>query len=288
MLKGKRILTLFCDLQDWSDDIVLKTASSLLVTPSALLCACCNSEELPSAYPAIINQFRISHHKEMLYMFVQELFAKAKTVMPIRLGACYHSSYKVEQLIGEADLFLHAMARDTSGFSLQHAYTITQCNQYVCEIACIWALEHSANLELPCTLRLDLQANTPLKDNNLQLYLPLAASVTYFMWYPPKACSSGAVGFAGRCLKHFCGLAYQSKVFLSACYSYMEDVLLDCLTIGSTLSACSGWGRLVNKALLVPLSTSKRPRSTPSCHSIPHLPADSAPSTGTSNKTPGN
>ncbi|KAJ9071154.1 hypothetical protein DSO57_1000159 [Entomophthora muscae] len=67
------------------------------------------------------------------------------------------------------------------------------------------------------------------------------------MWYPPKVCSSGAVGFAGCCLKHFRGLAYQSKVSLPACYSYMEDVLLDCLTIGSAFSACGGWGRLVNK-----------------------------------------
>ncbi|KAJ9079820.1 hypothetical protein DSO57_1031610 [Entomophthora muscae] len=111
----------------------------------------------------------------------------------------------------------------------------------------------------------------------------------------------------------------------------MEDVLLDCLTIGSAFSACGGWGRLVNKdnlclplcgwtsmshnsqlawcqmlvalvfvcnqmdndkhkliAPLVPLSASKLPCSTSSHHSIPHLPADSVPSTGTSNGTPGN
>ncbi|KAJ9055252.1 hypothetical protein DSO57_1005662 [Entomophthora muscae] len=74
------------------------------------------------------------------------------------------------------------------------------------------------------------------------------------MWYPPKACSSGAVGFAGRCLEYFCGLAYQSKVSLPVCYSYMEDVLLDCLTIGSAFSACGGWGCLVNKSnLCLPL-----------------------------------
>ncbi|KAJ9067841.1 hypothetical protein DSO57_1035003 [Entomophthora muscae] len=119
------------------------------------------------------------------------------------------------------------------------------------------------------------------------------------MWYSLKVCSSGAVGFAGRCLEHFCGLAYPSKVFLPACYSYMEDVLLDCLTIGSAFSACGGWGRLVKEgnlclplcgwtAPMVPLSASKQPCSTPSCLFIPHLPADSAPSTGTSNKTPGN
>ncbi|KAJ9060876.1 hypothetical protein DSO57_1026288 [Entomophthora muscae] len=151
------------------------------------------------------------------------------------------------------------------------------------------------------------------------------------MWYLPKVCSSGAVGFAGRYLEHFCGLAYQSKVFFPACYSYMEDVLLNCLTIGSAFSACGGWGRLVNKynlclhlcgwtgmsrnsqlawcqmlvalafvhnqmdndeyklvAPLVPLSISERPCSTPSCYSIPHLPADSAPSTGTSSKIPAN
>ncbi|KAJ9075368.1 hypothetical protein DSO57_1036831 [Entomophthora muscae] len=41
-------------------------------------------------------------------------------------------------------------------------------------------------------------------------------------------------------------------------------------------------------APLVSLSASKRPLSTSSCHSIPHLPADSVPSTGTSNGTPGN
>ncbi|KAJ9055721.1 hypothetical protein DSO57_1001159 [Entomophthora muscae] len=45
----------FEDLQDWSDNIILETASSLLVTPSALLCACCNSKELLSAYSAIID-----------------------------------------------------------------------------------------------------------------------------------------------------------------------------------------------------------------------------------------
>ncbi|KAJ9065355.1 hypothetical protein DSO57_1020466 [Entomophthora muscae] len=74
------------------------------------------------------------------------------------------------------------------------------------------------------------------------------------MWYPPEACSSGAVGFAGCCLKHFCGLAYQSKVPLPTCYSYMEDVLLNCLTIGSAFSACSGWGHLFNKGnLCLPL-----------------------------------
>ncbi|KAJ9050649.1 hypothetical protein DSO57_1012617 [Entomophthora muscae] len=53
-------------LQDWSDNIILKTASSLLARPSVLLCACCKSKEFPSAYPAIINQFGVSHHKETL------------------------------------------------------------------------------------------------------------------------------------------------------------------------------------------------------------------------------
>ncbi|KAJ9056931.1 hypothetical protein DSO57_1027450 [Entomophthora muscae] len=41
-------------------------------------------------------------------------------------------------------------------------------------------------------------------------------------------------------------------------------------------------------APLVPRLTSKRPCSNTSCHSIPHLPADSAPSTGTSSKIPAN
>ncbi|KAJ9084120.1 hypothetical protein DSO57_1027592 [Entomophthora muscae] len=45
----------FEDLQDWSDNIVLVTASSPLVTPSVLLRSCCNSDELPSAYPTIID-----------------------------------------------------------------------------------------------------------------------------------------------------------------------------------------------------------------------------------------
>ncbi|KAJ9062629.1 hypothetical protein DSO57_1008649 [Entomophthora muscae] len=45
----------FENLQNWSDNIILKTASSPLATPSTLLCACCNSKELPSAYPASIN-----------------------------------------------------------------------------------------------------------------------------------------------------------------------------------------------------------------------------------------
>ncbi|KAJ9078083.1 hypothetical protein DSO57_1010455 [Entomophthora muscae] len=45
----------FENIQDWSNNIILKTASSLLATPSALLCACCNSKYLPSPYPAIIN-----------------------------------------------------------------------------------------------------------------------------------------------------------------------------------------------------------------------------------------
>ncbi|KAJ9088687.1 hypothetical protein DSO57_1020738 [Entomophthora muscae] len=34
----------FEDLQDWSDNIILETASSLLATPSSLLSSCCNSE----------------------------------------------------------------------------------------------------------------------------------------------------------------------------------------------------------------------------------------------------
>ncbi|KAJ9064390.1 hypothetical protein DSO57_1031195 [Entomophthora muscae] len=45
----------FEDLQDWSDNIILETVSSLLTTPSVLLCACCNFKELSSTYPAIIN-----------------------------------------------------------------------------------------------------------------------------------------------------------------------------------------------------------------------------------------
>ncbi|KAJ9058562.1 hypothetical protein DSO57_1011017 [Entomophthora muscae] len=45
----------FEDLQDWSNNIILKTASSPLATPSELLCALCNYKELPSSYPAIIN-----------------------------------------------------------------------------------------------------------------------------------------------------------------------------------------------------------------------------------------
>ncbi|KAJ9074815.1 hypothetical protein DSO57_1002661 [Entomophthora muscae] len=146
----------FEDLQDWSNNIVLKTASSLLAMPSALLCACCNSEELPSAYPAIINQFGIIHHKKTLYVYVQALFANDNAVTPIRLGACYHGSYNVEQLIGEVELCLHVTARETSDFSSQHIYTITQRNQYVFEVACIWALEQYANPELSCTLGLDL------------------------------------------------------------------------------------------------------------------------------------
>ncbi|KAJ9080117.1 hypothetical protein DSO57_1028391 [Entomophthora muscae] len=334
----------FEDLLDWSNNIVLETALSPLATPSALICTCCNSKELPSAYPAIINWFGISHHEEKLYVYVQALFAKDDAVTPICSGACYHSSYNVERLIGEVDLCLHVTAKDTSGFSLQHVYTITQRNQYVREVACIWALDQSANSELPCTLGLDLQDNAPrcfslalhlfvqaMKENNLQLYLPLAASVTHLMWYPPKVCSSGTVGFAGCCLEHFCRLAYQSKISLPVCYSYMEDVLLDFLTIVSAFSACGGWGRLVHEGNLflplcgwtgmscnsqlawcqmlvalafvrnqmdndeyelivplVPCLTPKRPCSNPSCHSIPHLPADSAPSTGTSSKIPAN
>ncbi|KAJ9087771.1 hypothetical protein DSO57_1029898 [Entomophthora muscae] len=45
----------FEDLQDWSDNIILETASSLLSTPSTLPHACCNFKQLPSSYPAIIN-----------------------------------------------------------------------------------------------------------------------------------------------------------------------------------------------------------------------------------------
>ncbi|KAJ9073297.1 hypothetical protein DSO57_1018012 [Entomophthora muscae] len=85
----------FENLQDWSYNIILKTASCPLTMPSALLCACCNSKELPSAYSAIINQFGVSHPKEMLYMYVQALFAKDNTMTPICLGACYHGSYNM-------------------------------------------------------------------------------------------------------------------------------------------------------------------------------------------------
>ncbi|KAJ9074455.1 hypothetical protein DSO57_1006105 [Entomophthora muscae] len=132
------------------------------------------------------------------------------------------------------------------------------------------------------------------------------------MWYPPKACFSGAIGFAGCCLKNFCGLAYQSKVSLPACYSYIEDVLLDCLTIGSAFSACvrkifaclcavelvcpaiPRWldAKYNNEyklvASLVPLSVSKHSCSAPNRYSIPHLLADNVLSTGTSGKTPSN
>ncbi|KAJ9089512.1 hypothetical protein DSO57_1012213 [Entomophthora muscae] len=168
-----------------------------------------------------------------------------------------------------------------------------------------------------------------MKENNLQLYLLLAASAAHFMWYPPEACSSSAVGFSGRCLEHFCGLAYQSKIYFPVCYSYMEDVLLNCLTIGSVFSAHGGWERLVCEgnihlplcgwtgmshksqlawcqmlvvlafvrnqmdndeyelvAPLIPCLTSKQYCYNPSCQSIPHFPAASAPSKGTSSKIP--
>ncbi|KAJ9083838.1 hypothetical protein DSO57_1030614 [Entomophthora muscae] len=193
-------------------------------------------------------------------------------------------------------------------------------------VARIWALEKSADSELTCTLGLDLQANTPhcfslalrlfvqaLKDNIPQLYLPLAVSVAHFMWYLPKVCSSSAVGFEGGFLEHFCKLAYQSKVSLPACYSYMEDVLLDCLTIGSAFSACGGWGCLVNESnLCLPLcSWTGMSRNSQLawrqmlvalafvCNQIeydeyklllfnPPFPAGSVPFAGISNRPPGN
>ncbi|KAJ9062628.1 hypothetical protein DSO57_1008648 [Entomophthora muscae] len=91
----------------------------------------------------------------------------------------------------------------------------------------------------------------------------------------------------------------------------MEDVMLDCLTIGSSFSACSEWGRLVNKSnLCLPMyswtgmsrnsqlawcqisSGSSLSIKAPSFHFQllfhPHLPADSVPSAGTSNEPPGN
>ncbi|KAJ9082910.1 hypothetical protein DSO57_1000212 [Entomophthora muscae] len=70
----------FEDLMDWSDDIVLETALSLLATPSTLLYTCHNSEELSSAYLAIIKQFGVSHHEKTLYIYVQTLFSYDDTV----------------------------------------------------------------------------------------------------------------------------------------------------------------------------------------------------------------
>ncbi|KAJ9090296.1 hypothetical protein DSO57_1003824 [Entomophthora muscae] len=83
----------------------------------------------------------------------------------------------------------------------------------------------------------------------------------------------------------------------------MEDVLLDCLTMGSAFSAHGRWGSLVSegnlclslcswtvalafvhnqmdnkKYKLVPLSALKHPCSAPNRCSIPHLPADNVPS----------
>ncbi|KAJ9078811.1 hypothetical protein DSO57_1002872 [Entomophthora muscae] len=134
------------------------------------------------------------------------------------------------------------------------------------------------------------------------------------MWYPPKACSSDAVGFVGHCLEHFCRLSYQSKA-LPSLLVVDGDVLLArgivaCLcAVGSVCPAILNWlgtkcwcqmlvvlafvhNQMDNDeyklvASLVPLSTLKHPHSTPSCHFIPYLPADNAPSTGTSGKTPG-
>ncbi|KAJ9056871.1 hypothetical protein DSO57_1028275, partial [Entomophthora muscae] len=99
----------FEDLQDWPKNIVPETVSSPFATPSALLCACCNPEELPSAYPAIINWFGISHHEEKLYVYMQALFAEDNKVRPIWLGICYHISYDAEWLIGEVNLCLNVM-----------------------------------------------------------------------------------------------------------------------------------------------------------------------------------
>ncbi|KAJ9069433.1 hypothetical protein DSO57_1018660, partial [Entomophthora muscae] len=69
----------FEDLRDWSNNIVLKTSSSPLATTSVLLCARCNSKKLPSVYPVIINWFGRSHHEEMLYVYMQALFAEDNT-----------------------------------------------------------------------------------------------------------------------------------------------------------------------------------------------------------------
>ncbi|KAJ9057289.1 hypothetical protein DSO57_1024177 [Entomophthora muscae] len=71
----------FEDLRDWSNNIVLKTSSSPLATPSALLHARCNSKDLFSVYPVIINWFVRSHHEEMLYVYVQALFAEDNAVI---------------------------------------------------------------------------------------------------------------------------------------------------------------------------------------------------------------
>ncbi|KAJ9090295.1 hypothetical protein DSO57_1003823 [Entomophthora muscae] len=95
------------DLHNWTNNIVLNTTSSPLATPSALLPACHNSKELPSAYLSIINWFGA-------------LFAKDNTVTQIQLGACYHSSYDMEQLIREVELCLHITAKDISGLSSQN------------------------------------------------------------------------------------------------------------------------------------------------------------------------
>ncbi|KAJ9061281.1 hypothetical protein DSO57_1022195 [Entomophthora muscae] len=121
----------FEDLHNWANNIVLETTSSPFATPSALFCSCHNSKELPSAYPFIINWFRVGNPKETLYVYVQALFTEDNTVTPIQLRACYHGSYDVEQLIGEVDLCLQVMAKDASGFSSQHTITITQLNQYI-------------------------------------------------------------------------------------------------------------------------------------------------------------
>ncbi|KAJ9052233.1 hypothetical protein DSO57_1036268 [Entomophthora muscae] len=268
----------FEELQDWSDNIVLETASLPLATPSALLCTRCNSKELPSDYPTIINWFRISHHEETLYVYVKALFDEDNTLTTSAVVG-------VEQLVGKVDLCLHVTSRDISGFSSQH-------------VACIWELEKPANSELPHTLGLDLQANSPhcfclaqrlfvqvVKVNNPQLYLPLAAAFAHFMWYPPKTCSSGAAGLVGCCLKHLCELAYQSKKSMNHIFQLAWcQILLALANVCNQIS--NNKYKLV--APLVPLSAAKCPPSTPSRCSIPHLPTDSAPSAGTPSKNLGN
>ncbi|KAJ9088656.1 hypothetical protein DSO57_1020987 [Entomophthora muscae] len=227
-------------------------------TSSSMLCTWSNLDKVPMDYPDLLSKFGMCHHEKTMYSFVQAMHSDKNAMTPICVGELYHGCSNASCLAAEVRLGLQSTSLVPGKISAQYAHTITSCNEFIDKVTQIWALELAANLLFHQTLYLPIQANTSwrflatfkvflsaVNTGDASFYLPLAAAACHFMWYTPDSYQPGQPGYTGCCLEHYQALAYQLWVPLPMAYSYMEDTLIDCLSIGAAFSDHGGWGCLV-------------------------------------------
>ncbi|KAJ9073820.1 hypothetical protein DSO57_1039766 [Entomophthora muscae] len=100
-------------------------------TPSAMLCACRNSNNVVINYPNLLIKFGICHHEVTMYSFVQALHSEEDAMTLIQAAELYHGRYNASRLAAEVRLGLQSATLALSEISAQHAYTIAIHNEYI-------------------------------------------------------------------------------------------------------------------------------------------------------------